>query len=533
MQISEMRWQNYRRLPDGDIDARGNVVLVGPNDSGKSSLLRALHVVLGMAHGQVPNAITARDFTDLAEILRITVVLSGIDDDDRAAFPDEITAGPPEVLAIAVEATVDPSDPDLVAVRRFFPDGGHEKAPSRLQLEAIGFQFVPAARSLLRELGQGGGIVRSLLAGVDLTADAAALEAASTAYKTALDGSAALGAFRTEVATALSDALPKQITEADVRLVSQAELLDDPLSGVTVTLDDGGREIPLSEQSDGIRAISVLTLLGMTQGSAKIVVIDEPETHLHPAAQRSIARSFGAGGHQRILATHAPAVVGELSPLNVVALRGDRQVRQLPLTARIAAHETEVRHWSHRLIEPLASRHILVVEGPSDRILVRRVADLTGVDLDGRGATIFELNGSGLFSLAYGLFGPDGFDLPLSGLTDEDARQDWADVVGVNSADLEAAGYVVCDPDLEGAYIRSLGVAPVVAMLLASPAITEPSLLKACGVATAGEITSPMLAAYCGHKKHKMRAALAVASGLTPAQGASLAPIVALLGTLG
>jgi hypothetical protein len=111
-----------------------------------------------------------------------------------------------------------------------------------------------------------------------------------------LDGSRALGEFRVELADALSDAPPTPVAEHDVRVVSEAEILEDPLSGVTVTVRDGDHDVLLSEQGDGIRALSVLTLLGMSQRTARIVAIDEPEIYLHPTAQRSVAKTLRTAG---------------------------------------------------------------------------------------------------------------------------------------------------------------------------------------------------------------------------------------------
>lgn len=146
MKIREVTWSNYRRLPDGQISVREHLVLVGPNDTGKSSIVRALQLCLGMAHAQVSAAIKERDFTDPIRPLILTVTLDGIDADDRAAFPDEITVGPPEILVLQVEATLDPTDFDQKDVRRHFPDSGHGRAPTKDQLKAIGFVFVPAVR---------------------------------------------------------------------------------------------------------------------------------------------------------------------------------------------------------------------------------------------------------------------------------------------------------------------------------------------------------------------------------------------------
>ncbi len=534
MKIRDLSWANYRRLPDGQINVRNHLVLVGPNDTGKSSILRALHLCLGMVHGQVASSISARDFTDPNVPLTITVTLHGIDHEDRAAFPDEITISSPEVLVVAIEATLDPTDPDQKTIKRYFPDSGHDRAPTKDQLKAIGFRFVPAARSLLRELGgASGGAVQSLLSGLDLTADAAALKAAADGYRTTLDGSTALKDFRGELAGALTAALPQPVKEEDVRVVSAAELLEDPLSGVTVTVKDGVHDVALAEQSDGIRALSVLTLLGLSHGSARIVAVDEPETHLHPTAQRSVAKTLRSDASQRVLVTHSPTIVGEMDPMDIVAFRADRQARQLAPGSPIAEHEASVRHWSYRLIEPLTARRVVLVEGASDRILIERVAELAGKNLDRLGIAVFELEGVGLFRLAYEVFGPPGFDLPLTGLVDEDARVLCAEIVGAAPADLENAGFVVCDPDLEGVYIDALGVDAVIAMLSASPLITEHSLLSSCAVATRDEITRDLLLDYCRHRKHKVAAALAVAGAIDKAQAVSLTPLDTLLQLVG
>jgi putative ATP-dependent endonuclease of OLD family len=528
MKITKISWANYRRLPDGEITVRDHLVLVGPNDTGKSSIVRAANLCIGMAHGLVANSVSARDFSDPTKLLQLSVTLGDLDDDDRAAFPDEITTGPPELLVVAVEASQDPSDPDRVDVRRFFPDAGHAKAPTREQMKAFGFRFVPAVRSLLRELGgASGGAVRSLLSDLDLTADAATLEAAAEAYKNALDGSTVLEGFRTDVAAALTNALPTAVDASDVRVVSESELLDDPISGVTVTLKDGGHDVSLAEQSDGIRAIAVLTLLGMNHASAQIVAVDEPETHLYPSAQRAMARSLVKGAGQRILVTHAPAVVSQIDPLDIVALRADRQVRQLPDGASVAGYESLVKWWSHRFIEPLTARSIAAVEGPSDRIVVDRVAELLAVDLDQLGIALFDLGGADNFPFAYQLFGPAGFDLRITGLVDEDRRERWAKSVGVAPADLETAGFVVCNPDLEGVYIDTLGVDEVVRMLLASPLFSERRILGFCKIATLGDLTRDLLWGFC--TSSKVDCALAVAAELTVAQAKLLTPLVTLL----
>lgn len=530
MRIRQLLWSNFRRIPDGGIRVRNHLVLVGPNDSGKSSVLRALQMCLGMSHGQLTATITPRDFTDPDVPLRVTVILSDFDTADRAAFPDEIDAND-GTLTIVLECELDSVDPDQKAVRRWFPYGGHDRGPTRDQLETIAFAYVPAVRSLLRELGGSStGAMRSLLAGLDLSADADELAAAADQYRAVLDGSEALRGLRLELAEALARALPIPVSEEDVRVATEAEILGDPLTGVTVTVREGDRHIPLAEQSDGIRALSVLTLLGLSHRSARIIGVDEPETHLHPAAQRSIARSLRAGEGQLVLVTHSAHVVAEMDPLDIVAFRADGNVRQLPEDCAFADVDAVRRHWSAQLIEPLTARRVMLVEGVSDRILVRRVSELLGIDLDRAGVVVLELDGAGSFPAAYGLLGPEGFDVPMVGICDEDARETWAEAVGVEPAELEGAGYVVCDPDLEEAYIDRLGVDVVVEMLLSGGPDAKRSLLRSCAVDDTTDVSRHALVEYCRSRKHKVRSALAIARSMDSGHATALEELCAVLG---
>src|SRR5690606_22323145 len=111
-----------------------------------------------------------------------------------------------------------------------------------------------------------------------------------------------------------------------------------------------------------VRAMSVLTLLSMSHKGARILAVDEPETHLHPTAQRAVARALRNSSSQVIVVTHSPFVASAANPMDIATLRADRAVHQLPSGAIFAAPNTTVRHWSTRLIEPLTARHVIIVE---------------------------------------------------------------------------------------------------------------------------------------------------------------------------
>jgi putative ATP-dependent endonuclease of OLD family len=220
-----------------------------------------------------------------------------------------------------------------------------------------------------------------------------------------------------------------------------------------------------------------------------------------------------------------------MSPLDVVAIQSGRPPRQLDHSAQIGAVDSTARHWVQSLIEPVTARAVILVEGPSDRILIERIAELQEIDLNRLSVSVFELDGSGLFARAYSLLGPEGFDIPLFGLLDEDAKEDWADTLGLTVSKLEAdERFQICNEDLEGEYVRSLGSKRVLEILESFPFFDEKSIEKSCGKAVT-KLTDEDVATFCRHKKRKVQAALALAEGMTAPEAKSIAPAFSLVQT--
>ncbi|MBP0458985.1 ATP-dependent nuclease [Streptomyces montanisoli] len=531
MRISRISWENYRRLPDGGIPVRRHLVLIGPNDSGKSSVLRAVHLCLGATRAQLYAALQVRDFTDLTRPLRLQVDLCDLDNEDRAAFPDEVMFGDTaETIRIVVVATLnvpEGADPAAAAetmdARRYFDGAGHDRGPTRDQVDALGWAYVPAARSMNRELGGTGGTMQSLLDGLDLGADADTVAEAATRLREAVQEACTVKDFGVELAHTLSQALPQQVHPDDIHLTPASDLGGSPLAGMTVTVQDGEHPARLTEQSDGVRALSLLALLGMTQRTARIVGMDEPEIHLHTTAQRAIARTFRDSPGQRLIVSHSASLVGQMNPLDIVAFGADRAPRQLPEANVISGKVQAAKFWLPNMIDALTARKILFVEGASDRLFIERFADLIGLDLDRRGIAIVELGGCQMFPSVYRLLGPEGFAVPLYGITDEDARKDWAEAVGAAPEDLESYGYFVCQPDLEGLYTTALGRDRMLKIIGDDSALPVKSLLNLNKVTSLADITLEHVAHFCS--KRKLPAAIASADALTEADTASLSDL--------
>ena len=80
-----------------------------------------------------------------------------------------------------------------------------------------------------------------------------------------------------------------------------------------------GKRLPLYKAPSGVREILIAALALVSQGEPYVVIVEEPEAHLHPRAQRIlarvIARAINELGKIAILTTHSDIVVYSLENL--------------------------------------------------------------------------------------------------------------------------------------------------------------------------------------------------------------------------
>jgi putative ATP-dependent endonuclease of OLD family len=514
VKLTRIKLDNHRRLADLEIEVREHLVLVGANDVGKSSLLRCLDLVLGASTAQLYSSVAASDFRDLTQPLVIEVDLTNFSVADKALLPDEIRVDPitsATRLTVRLTATID--EHGTISIERRAPSGGTGRQLSRDQLAGLGWKFLSATNQT-REMRQDRkSPLDEILQAVDLGTEKADFEAIAASLATKLGDSAVLDGLRTDLATQLSKALPETLDKTDLALVPGAAADDDVLSDVRLQVFKAGTPRDLSEQSDGMKALFAIAFYDLISGVANVVGIDEPEVHLHPTSQRSLARLLKDRPNQKIIATHSSDIVSAFDPDQIALVRQGGQVVQ-PTAGFLSAEEKLVAAWWVRgRLEPLTSRRIIAVEGVSDRIIVERAADVTDRNLDRLGVSLVDAGGKNSMPLVEKLFGATGFDVPLGILVDEDAEAASAKRHGVTAADLFTKSIWISRKDLEAEYVRALGSGTVWGALDASTLFTANQLAVCVPSGPGGTYEEAEVAEFC--RSHKVEAAVVVAGLLT------------------
>ncbi len=515
MRLSRVAIVNHSRIQDLDLEVRRHAVIVGANDVGKSSILRMLNLLLGTSTAGIYQALEPGDLRDPEYPLVVDAWWSDFTEESRRLFPSEISIADDQVgeyLWVQMIVEPDPEDDEAVAIRRWFPESGHERGPSREQLEAFGWRYLKATRGASMMEGVHSP-VRTLLAAADLGTTEDGLKSLLNQFNEELAGNESVGELLGRVAKHLSRSMPRPVAKDDFSVRSVTDPSSDVLQDVTMFLNRGDHRVSLTEQSDGVRQLMSMTLFDLAEGAANVLAIDEPEIHLHPTSQRTAADLLSGEGNQKLIVTHSPYVLHRFEPSEVVAVDRHGQCHQIGVAKLSKVEKVRALWWSPRLLEALTARFAIIVEGASDRVIVDSVAENLGVDLDRVGAAVVELDGAEKFKNVFPLLGPDGFGPALLGLVDKKESAPWVNAFGGKPRDVIDKKVFISSVDLEDEYARAFGGPACAAALIKGGFCPEQGILQATNVVALDRITPETVAILC--RKKKVEAATCIAEALT------------------
>jgi len=127
--------------------------------------------------------------------------------------------------------------------------------------------------------------------------------------------------------------------------------------------------IPLSDSGTGIGQALAILYVTLTSETPRCIVIDEPNSFLHPGAAKKLVKILRANSyHQFIVATHSPEVIRAASPEKIVAIRWeDHESRIRSVSSSELRDIREVfDDLGVSLSDVFASDRILWVEGATE-----------------------------------------------------------------------------------------------------------------------------------------------------------------------
>lgn len=361
MRVAKLEIQNYRGIRKGEISFGKHPVLIGSNNTGKTTVIEALTLLLG--RDKLIRDLSEHDFygsnplpADRIKLIATITDFSGNDPDrntdwfrDGRAVPkwmDPLTGkvhsapdSPTWTLCcqIAAQAFFDRTSLSVEFVRYFhdhddpidpFLDDSPTAVPTAL-IRQLGFFLVRTNRTWDKMLSWGSELFRRTLQTTAAQPSEAIIAERDRLRRPErpIEEDPSIAPLIERVDAEISRCIPSspslklRITSTDSRSVM------DAISAHFSVNEDVC--LPTARQGSGLISLQGLMLLlelGRARSEAGeefLMALEEPELHLPPATQQQIVHRVQALSSQTFVTTHSPTIAAMADPESVIFLRNN------------------------------------------------------------------------------------------------------------------------------------------------------------------------------------------------------------------
>lgn len=428
MKLTELRIRNYRGIRSLDLTLDALTVIIGENNTGKSTVLEAIRLVLTRGLGvRRGSQFTEYDFhlkdatatPQTADPISITLHFAETSENE---WPDEVIQQMNEVVQLdtaglnhiwlQVRGTPQTESATPETNWAFLNSDGvdlHLKSATPLNVisRLTPLFFLSALRDASQEFGQRGQFWSGFLKSIQLPDEQRdRIEGMLREVNASVIGA---NPGLTEVTKRIAEArqlVPLAATDP-VALEAIPTRVFDMVGKVQVHLRSSqGAKLPLHRHGEGTQSLAVLMLFqafaeanlaeAYAPESEPILALEEPEAHLHPSAIRSLGSFLKTMAGQVLVSSHSGDLV---SRVPVTALRRLHRRDGVTTVGRVrhnafSARELQAIDYSIRLARGhyLFSRCWLMVEGESDFHLMPLLFELMGHPQDRLSFSVLEIS---------------------------------------------------------------------------------------------------------------------------------------------
>ena len=426
MIVDEIEINNFRGIRNLSLKLDETTVLIGENNTGKSTILAALESCLsrsltrrGGAFSEYDYYLPEKDSQPMdSEGIEITIrFLEQVENE----WPDEVL----QTLAEAVQAGDDGKQSIVFRVQSRYDEvlddfatswsfldlAGNELIAAKAPANLIALQqlapvfYLSALRDSAQEFRPRGQFwspfVRSLKMDPDVRRD---LEGElAELNKKVLDANDSFGAVEERLNN--TGKMVPLATDNAVGIEAIPSRIFDIMSRTQVMLSSvTGARLPIGRHGEGTQSLAVICLFDAflqtrledtyREHSSPILALEEPEAHLHPSATHAVAALLQELPGQKIVATHSGDLVGGCPITSLRRLRRKAGKITVFRLEENVLNEDQVRKINHHIRasrgSALFARCWLLVEGEADRLIFEGCARVLGRDLLSEGVSCIE-----------------------------------------------------------------------------------------------------------------------------------------------
>jgi putative ATP-dependent endonuclease of the OLD family len=459
MKITRLLIKNFRGVRVASLLFPNHTVLIGDNNTGKSTVLEALDLVMGPDRLSRPSPVDEHDFylgaylnddegadAELQPRIIVEATVTGLSEEQRTHFnahiewwdtaknslyvePDAAgldTAPTIPALRVTFIGRYDPLEDDFEG-RTFFAtsleEGIEPEFFSKRDKQRCGFLYLRSIRTGTRALSLERGSLLDIILRLKEIRPKMWEETLSTLadFDVGSDPEAGLSGILESIDTALKKYVPREWGARPHLRVSRLtrQHLREVISAFIAT-GEGEHAAPYYRQGNG--TINMLLLAMLSQIAAEkqnvIFAMEEPETAIPPYAQKRIVHELRKLSAQSIVTSHSPYVLEEYSIDEVLVLNRTKEGELTQASVTLPASVKQKRYrqeFRTRFCEALLSRRVLVAEGATEAAALptaaRRLGELnpaTYASLEALGITVLDAGSETQIADLAGLYRPLG-----------------------------------------------------------------------------------------------------------------------------